>query len=512
MHDISIFEIQEIILKVYSFEKKYFIIQSRKKNLIPKSINWFFKCLYFYSKNRPVLFLRCLSKAITFDFNNTYFLEVQDFFACNHKKEKIKSKKNPKVSKKVESKYLNILYHLAILCFEINFFKDTIKILKCYTQSIKTSQLAYTYLAKSKFHMKDYEDCIKICEKSLFKLNPSQKIYKLLIDSNFKIDNLSTNLRWIEKAQKSFPNNEKFKLMYAEYLIRTKKILQAQLYLKKIESSLIQKQKVIEYFGVCFMKLKKTRFAKNLFLRALSLEKSNTEVIFKLAKLYSFSGQKILAIEQFENFIIYEPFNKYAIHELGKLLIQVNQFERAEECFRKVTDLDPNFEKSYPFLIKIYKTQNKKEKVMEIFEKLITFSECKLSWFLSRESFKKLLKSQNISNELRFKSKKESVEGKFFEQFVNVCNQNRKFSSILNKLKRLKFEFNSTKMQDFVIKVIIEEVSYECIELYYSEEKDIEILSKLQLLNDNVDKYLGITKMYVNNFEMKEGIIRLFLF
>ncbi len=94
--------------------------------------------------------------------------------------------------------------------------------------------------------------------------------------------------------------------------------------------------------------------ASDALQNAEQLAPNNTEVLYAVSELMAYQGQLDSAVEICERIIVLDPMDENAYHDMGRLLIELNRLDEAEDCYRYLLSLNPNHRNAHGFLVKIY--------------------------------------------------------------------------------------------------------------------------------------------------------------
>lgn len=180
------------------------------------------------------------------------------------------------------------------------------------------------------------------------------KSYKKLMEQypqlgdKFELFNLSLAAKDFEQAQtiikklyEENPNDKQIINLYLVALLGQNKIDEAAAIVRK--HKLEDTKEGAEILGDESIKNKDFFFARNYYSKAITLDKENIGLKFKLAQSYKAMKNNPETAQAYYNILAQDPKNKEARLGLGYINIEEKFFPQARKIFRDILAIDPNY-------------------------------------------------------------------------------------------------------------------------------------------------------------------------
>lgn len=131
--------------------------------------------------------------------------------------------------------------------------------------------------------------------------------------------------------------------------------------------------------------------ARNRYTKIITENPKDYEAMANQAMTYTITENPMQGIKILQKILQEDEKNALAMLNLGLLAIQSNQFDKAINRFEKLLSIYPNYHEAQLYLANAYVNGNKKQKAIEILEKLQKLEGDSLSPY--RESAKDYLKT-----------------------------------------------------------------------------------------------------------------------
>ena len=105
--------------------------------------------------------------------------------------------------------------------------------------------------------------------------------------------------------------------------------------------------------------------AADALQKAEKLEPNNTEVLYALAELNAYQGQLELAVNICKRIVALDPMDENSYHDMGRLLIELNRLDEADDCYRHLLSINPAHRNAYGFLAKICIARGDADRALE---------------------------------------------------------------------------------------------------------------------------------------------------
>ena len=99
--------------------------------------------------------------------------------------------------------------------------------------------------------------------------------------------------------------------------------------------------------------------------KAEKLAPNNTEVLYALSELLAYQGQVEQAVKVCERIVALDPMDEYSYHDMGRLLIELNRLNEAEDCYRHLLSINPDHRNAHGFLCKVYLARGDAERALD---------------------------------------------------------------------------------------------------------------------------------------------------
>jgi tetratricopeptide (TPR) repeat protein len=123
--------------------------------------------------------------------------------------------------------------------------------------------------------------------------------------------------------------------------------------------------------------------AEKLLQRAVTLDPNNTEYLMKLGSLFQSSSRLPDALQIYGKVSQIEPDNIISRWNTGVILMQLKQFNNAENIFKKVITLNPKFSGGYRELAHLHLiTGTNLSEAMKLAKKAVALEEIADNYFI----------------------------------------------------------------------------------------------------------------------------------
>lgn len=138
--------------------------------------------------------------------------------------------------------------------------------------------------------------------------------------------------------------------------------------------------------GYMYTKLKEYNKAMTSFRNALNLDDENAAAYFGLGKVYKAQKEGkegiLKALPCFEKACQFNPDDLAAAYEYGKLLLDLEEYKKAQEFLSKVVDDHPNFVEPVTKLAEAYLESKEYKKAIEAYNKSLLLDSTQINTYL----------------------------------------------------------------------------------------------------------------------------------
>ena len=84
-----------------------------------------------------------------------------------------------------------------------------------------------------------------------------------------------------------------------------------------------------------------------------------------MAELNAYQGQLEQAVNICKRIVTLDPMDENSYHDMGRLLIELNRLDEADDCYRHLLSINPAHRNAYGFLAKIYIARGDADRALE---------------------------------------------------------------------------------------------------------------------------------------------------
>ncbi|MBD1154116.1 methyltransferase domain-containing protein [Pelagibacterales bacterium SAG-MED23] len=281
-------------------------------------------------------------------------------------------------------------------------------------------------------------------------------------------------------------NNIKSKFHLALKYHKENNFLLAEKLYKDILVSFPNHLATIFHLGTLFAQTKKFSKAKGLLLKAYNLKPKDPNININLANLFFEIGDFENALKYFENIINEDKNFALAYFNKGLVLNNLKRYNKANECFKKVIEIEPKNLASFNIIARNLIELGQKNEAFAYLEESLKIDPDNT---LSIKILTDLLASFKISN-LNPESKKIMKDFFIFLYKKDSINHNELFNNAKSfvlddekdeALKKLKIEGSTFIESEIVKKILKEEIFLLILQKSLIRDKNLELfLNKIR--------------------------------
>ncbi len=181
----------------------------------------------------------------------------------------------------------------------------------------------------------------------------------------------------LERGATTHKNNYKLYLFLGQVFYRRKDYIKAIEYLFKAYALQPDDYDINLYLGITLNEIEESEKAQDFLLKAIEINPDNYLPFYTLGTIYFFE-ENYKAAELFLIQALDIEEKAGALFFLGLIYKNTNRKKKAEKCFKKVIELEPDFEDAYYYLGIIYLELNWHKKAKAMFEKVLSLNPSRL--------------------------------------------------------------------------------------------------------------------------------------
>ncbi|MHC4085296.1 MAG: tetratricopeptide repeat protein [Planctomycetota bacterium] len=232
------------------------------------------------------------------------------------------------------------------------------------------SSLSYFLLGQGNLKLKEYDKARKYYETAI-ELKPDY------MNAYYGLFTVCSRLKLKDEARKHLAVFQKLKAEDSKILMDRNKAFDDVVLMRKMLAEIYSDAENIYY------EKGNLQEAEKLLQRAVTLDPNNTEYQLKLGSLFQGSDRFSDALQIYGKVSQIEPGNIISRWNTGVILMQLKQFNNAENVFKKVITLDPKFSGGYRELAHLYLiTGTDLSEAMKLAKKAVAMEEIADNYFI----------------------------------------------------------------------------------------------------------------------------------
>jgi len=196
------------------------------------------------------------------------------------------------------------------------------------------------------YEKEGYDEAIQDLQKALSMDSTNVQYLHVLADVYLDYYKSREALETMEKAAVLYPTKIPTLLKLSEFQVILKKYQESMRTIDRVLQIDPQNADAYLMFGLNFKEQKDTVRAINSFQKAVELNPDLIDAWINLGQLHAGLGNKIAA-RYFDNAILIDPKSVASLHAKAQYLQDKNDLKGSIELYKKINNLDPQYEEAY---------------------------------------------------------------------------------------------------------------------------------------------------------------------